>query len=52
MITEFCCNKMHKEAGMAVVVILRCSNEIALFRGKKSKETKAYLAACAIVHGS
>ena len=24
VITEFCCNKMHKEADMAIVVILRC----------------------------
>ena len=23
VITEFCCNKMHKEADMAIVVILR-----------------------------
>lgn len=27
VITEFCCNKMHKEADMTVVVILRCSIE-------------------------
>ena len=25
-ITEFCCNKMHQEADMAVVVILRLLN--------------------------